>query len=161
MRRPREFDGGLVAGFFGAVEVALEFNEDVAGAEGSDESVQRVGRRLCAKSPGEGTFRAAGQADQAFGEFGKVGGGGGGFVAGLRVFRADPQFHPGYELAEVLVALLIADEEGVARAVRRRDFGSDMRLDADLFRRTEEPRRSVNAIDVGQCHGRLAVIRRQ
>ena len=42
-KRARQIDGGLIAGFFVAVEMALEFDIDVAGSEGAGEAGEGFG----------------------------------------------------------------------------------------------------------------------
>ena len=59
-----EFDGGLIAGFLFAIEVALQFDEDAGVAESSDEVFERLAASAGAESVGERAFFAAGETDQ-------------------------------------------------------------------------------------------------
>ncbi len=139
MERAGEIDGGLVAGFFGAIVMALEFDVHVFRAEDSGQAFDVAGVE------GERAFVAAGQADEAFGEFGEIVCCRGG-LAGL---WTGAQFHAGHEAAEILVALARFDKQGVAAAFCRGYFRSDVGLDAELLRGGVEAGRSVDAVDVG------------
>ena len=97
--------------------MALEFDVDVVGSEDAGEAGENFGGVFVLEAESERTFVASGEADQAFGEFGRNLRGGGGLVAGLADFGACAQFHAGDEAAEILVARARLDEEGVASAV--------------------------------------------
>ncbi len=69
----RDFDGGLVAGFLFAAEVALQFDIDIVTAEYFAELLDGCGRGFdSALSEGvcERAFIASGEADEAGGAFG-------------------------------------------------------------------------------------------
>ncbi len=72
MERAGEVDGEAVAGFFFAMEVALEFDVDILGAEDGDELIDLLPGFICAallEGCGEWAFVAAGEADESFGVF--------------------------------------------------------------------------------------------
>ncbi len=104
--------GGLVAGFFGAVAVALQLDVDVVGAEDADELLDALaagGFAAGGERGGEWAFVAAGEAEEAVLEFGEIVERGGAFaLVGFAHFEA------GDELAEVLVAGAGGAEEGDA-----------------------------------------------
>src|SRR6266576_4560344 len=100
MERAGEGDGEAVAGFFLAVEVALEFDVDILRAEDGDELIDLFSGFLYAallQGCGERAFVTAGKADQAFGVFFE-------FLCryGALTFPG-AQLHFGDEPAEVLV----------------------------------------------------------
>ena len=95
-----QIDRNAIAGFFFAVEVALEFDVNILGAEDGDELIDLFSGFLCAallQGCGERAFVTAGKADQAFGVFFE-------FLCrdGALAFPS-AQLHFGDEPAEVLV----------------------------------------------------------
>ena len=110
MERAREFDGSLVAGFFGAIVVALKFDKNIVGTEDTEScSSMRARlprRRRCASACAKRTVFAASEADESVGilcEFFRTG-------EGTAVLR-HAEFHLRDEAAEVLVAGAGGDEE--------------------------------------------------
>ena len=105
-----EAEGGLVAGFFFALVVALEFDVDIVGAVEADESFEEGaggGFAACCECGGERAFVAAGEAEEAGGILGEVVVGGCAFgLGGLTHFEL------GDELAEILIAGAGGAEEG-------------------------------------------------
>jgi hypothetical protein len=96
-----DLDGDAVAGFFLAVQVTLEFDVDVVGAEDSDEAVDDVagfGSASFIQGGGERAFVASGQADEVCGVLRE-------FMLedGAFLFSLGAQLHAGDELAEVPV----------------------------------------------------------
>ncbi len=155
----REIQRRLVAGFFVAIEVALQLDEDVAAAEDTREAIHGFRSVAVFESKRERTFVAAGKTNQAAGELGKIVERGGRLFAGLRNLRSGAQLHACDEAAEILIALAGFHEEGVTAAILRGDFGADMRANRGLLRSHVKSRRTVEAIDVGQRH-RWAAMRR-
>ena len=100
MERAGEVDGEAVAGFFFAVEVALEFDVNILGAEDGDELIDLFSGFLCAallQGCCEWAFVTAGEANQAFGVFFE-------FLCRDGAFTfLGAQLHFGDEAAEVLV----------------------------------------------------------
>ncbi len=111
MESAGEFDGGLVARFFVAIVMALEFDVYVAGSEDLDQAFDVAG--VVFEIERERAFVASGEAEESFGEFLKV------FTRCGRgvLLRAGAQFHAGHEAAEILIALAGFDQEGVAASV--------------------------------------------
>ena len=66
-----EIDRGAIAGFFFAMEMALQFDVDILAAEDADELIEmfRCASSIpaMAQSCGERAFGASGEADQSFG----------------------------------------------------------------------------------------------
>ena len=102
----RSFEARLrrehVAGFLLALVMALEFDIKIVAAVDGDEAVEMLGCggfALVGESGGERAFFAAGEADEAFGEFFEIFESGGAFsLGGFAHFEARD------ELAEVLIA---------------------------------------------------------
>src|SRR5579863_8584397 len=72
IERTGEVDRGTVASFFFTLEVTLQFDIDVLGAEDGDELIDTVSRLFkiaLLQSRGQWAIRAAGEADEAFGVF--------------------------------------------------------------------------------------------
>jgi hypothetical protein len=110
LKRAREMEGGLVAGFFVALVVALKFDVDVVGAVEADELFEEgAGGGFAAggESGGERAFVAAGEADESFGILGEV-------VVGSCAFGLGflAHFELRDELAEILIAGAGVAEEG-------------------------------------------------
>ena len=94
-------NGGAVAGFFFAMEMALQFDVDIFAAEDSDELLDLLAGFFDAallQSCGQRAFRAAGQADQALGVFFQF------FFADRAFAFFSAQLHFGDQAAEVLIA---------------------------------------------------------
>jgi hypothetical protein len=96
------FDSDAVAGFFFAMEMALEFDVDVFLAKDVGETLDRAagfGRASFFERAGERAFFASGEADDTSGVLGE-------FVLKYRsfFFSLCAQLHSGDELAEILVA---------------------------------------------------------
>ena len=109
MQRAGDVDGGAVAGFFFAMEVALQFDVDIFGAEDADELIDLAASFVDAallQGCGERAFVAAGEADQAFGVFFEF------LCADCAFAFLGAQLHFGDQAAEVLVAGAGGDEEG-------------------------------------------------
>ena len=102
----------MIERFFGAIVVALEFDEDV----------------LCAEQIEEAGIGPRGQADQALGELGELFGS----CRAFAFFRA--HFHAGDQSAQVLIAGAIFGQQRITMTVGAGDFGADVRADAGLFR---------------------------
>ena len=67
-----EVDGDAVAGFFFAMEVALQFDIDIPGPEDADELIDMALGLVDAalvQSAGKRSFVAASEADESFGVF--------------------------------------------------------------------------------------------
>ncbi len=124
----REFHGGLIARFFVAVEMALQFDVNVVASEDARQAIQSFGRVAVFQAACERAFVATSEADQPFGELSEVLERGGGPFAGLRDFGARAQFHARDEAAEILIAFARFDQQRVAPAVLRRDFRADVGL---------------------------------
>ena len=103
-------------------------------SEDAGEAVQRFGGVVVLEAARERTFVAAGEAEQAIGEFGEIFERGGGLVAGLRILRAGAQFHARDEAAQILIAGARFDKQRVTAAILRGDFRADVRLDAGFLR---------------------------
>ena len=111
IERARDVDGGVVAGFFFALEMALQFDVDIFVAEDSDESIDlAVGFFDAALLQGRGqrAFGAAGEADQAVGVLFEF------FGADCAFAFFGAQLHFGDQAAEILIAGARGDEEGKA-----------------------------------------------
>jgi hypothetical protein len=110
LERAGEAEGGLVAGFFFALVVALELDVDVVRAVEAGELFEEgAGGGFAAggEGGGERAFIAAGEADESFGILGEVVVGGCAFgLSGLA------HFEMGDELAEILIAGAGGAEEG-------------------------------------------------
>jgi hypothetical protein len=151
----RCFHDGLIARFFVAIEVALEFDVDIAASEGSAQSFECfVG---VSEVAGQGAFIASGEADQAFGKFGE-------FFGKCGLFVASSQLHAGDEAAEIPVAFAGFGQEGVAAAIMGGHFRTYVRLDALFFGSAVETWGSEDSIDVcdgdgGGCAGGYVVFR--
>ena len=81
LQTAREFDGGLIARFFLAIEWRCSSTYTLSGPKMRDQALERFPVWFTR----ERAFFASGEAEQAFGEFSQIFGGGGGFVAGLRI----------------------------------------------------------------------------
>jgi len=107
-----EIDGGTVAGFFFAMEVALQFDVDILGAENADELIELVFGFVASalvQCCGERAFVAAGEADESFGVLFE-------FLRGDGAFAfLHAQLHFGDQAAEILVAGAGSDEERNAK----------------------------------------------
>ena len=69
---PGQIDGSMIDGFFVAIEMALQFDVDIAVAENVHESLECLpcfGEPAAAEGRGERAVFAAGQEDEAIGEF--------------------------------------------------------------------------------------------
>ncbi len=72
IQRAGDVDCGAVAGFFFALEMALQFDVDVIAAENADELIDLASSFVDAavlQGCGEGAFGSAGEADEALGVF--------------------------------------------------------------------------------------------
>ena len=70
IQRAGDGDRGAVAGFFFALEMALQFDVDVLGSENADELIDLAEGFVDAavlQGRGEGAFVASGEADEAWG----------------------------------------------------------------------------------------------
>ena len=140
--RTRQLDGALVARFFVAKEVALQFGVDVARAEDRGEPVDALAAGALLDRFGERAALVAGEADQAFGELGEVVHGRGG-LAFRRV-----ELHLGDQAAEVAVAGFALGQQRIAGAVDGGDLGSDVGADAALLRLFVEANDAGEAVAV-------------
>ncbi len=126
----------LVARFFFAMEMTLDFSENIGAAEGLKSAIERFGRRR--------------EADQPLGKLGHL----------LRRGRAlaffGAQFHAGDQTAEVPITGAVFGEQGILEAVRAGDLRADMRPDAGLGRRHVKARRAIDAVPIHQRHRRIA-----
>ena len=114
MQRLSDVDGGAVAGFFFALEMALQFDVDILGSEDADELIDLARASSmppCCKGRGEWALVAAGQADEACGMF-------------FEFLREDcafaffcAQLHFGDQAAEILIAGAGSDEERKAKGI--------------------------------------------
>ena len=127
-----EIDERLVQGFFGAIVVALEFDEDV----------------ICTEQVEEMGIRARGQADQALGKFDEL------FVSCRAFSFFCAHLHACDQSAQVLVAGAIFGQQRVAVTVRASDFGADVRAEAGLFRGHVEAGGAGDVIAVQDREGR-------
>ena len=130
--------------------MALQFDVDIAAAEALAELVDGCGGGFDSavrEGMGERTFVAAGEADEAR----RAGGDFFGRDVAFAFFCA--QFHARDQAAEVLVTRLRFDEQGIAPAFRRGDFGTDMGLERELFGGEMEARGAVDAVAVKKRHG--------
>ena len=101
VERARYVDGGLVAGFFLAMEVALEFNINVGMAEDADEPFDTAASFIetaAGESVSKWSFVASGEADEPGSMFAQFV-----FEHGTLAF-VSAQFHLGVEATEVLVS---------------------------------------------------------
>ena len=152
-----EIDGGLIARFFLAIEMALQFDIDVAGSERAGEAGEGFGGVVVLQREGERAFVASGEAEQAVGELGEIFKRGGRLIARLRIFRSSAQFHAGDQAAEILIAGARLDKERVASSILRGYFSADVGLDAGFFRAHVKAGGTVDAIDIGERHGGAVV----
>jgi len=164
-----EAEEGDVAGFLFALVMALEFDIQVASAVDGDEAIEVLGSggfAFASEGGGEGSFFAAGEADESFREFFEIVAGSGTFCLG-----GFAHFEAGDELAEVLIAGLRFCEQDNARGLvgrlvgkmrggreaaaegRDGDFSTDVGFDFVVFGGGVEARDSVEAVAVSQRHG--------
>ncbi len=103
--------------------MALHFGIDVAAPEGAHAAVR--GRRPSRVAEGDGkrAVAIAGEADEAFGEFGEFFGGGGGFLARFGMLPG-AQLRARNEAAEILITRAVFDQEGIACAIGAEHFGA-------------------------------------
>ena len=127
-----EIDESLVERFFGAIVVALEFDEDV----------------LCAEQFEEAGVGTRGEADQALRELGEFFGSGRAFA----FFRA--HLHAGDQSAEVLIAGAIFGQQRIAVAVGAGDLGADVCAEPGLFRGHVEAGGAGDVVAVEDGEGR-------
>ena len=109
MERAGNVDCGAVAGFFFALEMALQFDVDVAGAEDGYELINLAASFIEAASLQGGcewAFGTAGEADETMGVFFEF------FLADGTFAFLGAQLHFGNQAAEVLVAGAGGDQEG-------------------------------------------------
>src|SRR5579883_3281837 len=136
----RDGNRGLIAGFFAAAEVALEFNIDVFATEDSAKLLNAAKRGagiFVNEGVSERTFRAAGEANQTFRELPD-------FAWGNRAFafRA-AELHARDQAAEILVAFARFREQRIAPAAFSSDFRANMRSELTLLRGKVEAWRAI------------------
>jgi hypothetical protein len=145
----------LVARFFFAAEMALQFDINVFPAEppaklldAFDGSVDPALRQRMRKR----TFLTSGQADQAAADRGDF------LVPDASLCFARAELHLRDQPTQILVAPARLDEQGIAPARGGRDFRTDMRPDGKFLRREMKTGRAVHAVPVKQRHGGHTVI---
>jgi len=107
-------DRGAVAGLFFPLEMALQFDVDVAGSEDAEELIDTLSSFVVAallQGRGEGAFRAPSEADQSVGMF-------------LQLLLGDcpfaffgAQLHFGDQAAEIPIASAGGDKKGKAEGM--------------------------------------------
>ena len=114
IQRAGDVDGSAVAGFFFALEMALQFDVDVFVSEDGDESIDLATSFIDAAllyGCGQRPFCTAGEADQAIGMLFEF------FDADCAFAFFGAQLHFGDEAAEILVAGAGGDEERKAEGI--------------------------------------------
>ena len=126
----RNVHRGLVARFFLAAEMPLQFDVHIFAAERAAKLLHAFDGRVhpaLRQSMRQRAFVAARQADQAAAHRGDFFG----LDASLPFSRA--QLHARDQAAQILVALARFDQQGIAPALGGGDFRADMRADANAF----------------------------
>ena len=150
----RDLQRRLIARLFFAAEMPLQFHIYVVVTEKTaklQDALRRLLHPSLAERMRQGTFFAAGQADQSRSASGEL-------------LRANPAFaflrvqlHMRDQAAEVLISGAALHEHRVAPSGRCRDLRAHMRLERELIGGQMKTRGAIHAVAIHERHGPHAV----
>ena len=143
--------------FLRAVEVALDFHEDVGAAEDAHETIEDAPRTVaipCAHARRQRATRTAGETHESRRRGFEI------LERDRRLALRRTELGPRDQPTEVLPALAILDEHRQPRAARERQLAAHQGSDARVHSRTVKPRRAIHTVAIDQRERRHATPRR-
>ena len=145
------------------IEMTLEIDEEIAGAEDSAQAIGERARILATNQRARNrTARTARETNQACAEaieiveadaalaLGRIYGSGVAVDASRTIEAKNPALGGGEHPAQILVALAIGDEDVKAAVVFERQVGADDRLYAGLLRGLIKTRMTIDAVAIAE-----------